>query len=51
MFVSRAAARRRLRRQRLIRELIDYRDRLFANYILYGTTHPEAFIDYNQRRE
>lgn len=46
MFVPRTAARRRMRRRRLIRELVAYRDRLFTNMILYGTSHPEALIDY-----
>lgn len=51
MFVSRAAARRRMRRQRLIRELVEYRDHLFANMIFYGTSHPEALIDYQPNGE
>lgn len=51
MFVSRAAARWRMRRQRLIREFVVYRDKLFENCILYGTSHPEAFIDYHQRSD
>jgi hypothetical protein len=50
MFISRAAARRRLFILRVERELIRnmqaHFDRLFVNALLYGTSHPEALIDY-----
>lgn len=53
MFVSRAAARRRLFYRRAERELTrilrEEIDRRIENAILYGTSHPEALIDYQPK--
>jgi hypothetical protein len=49
MFVSRAAARRRLldiRAERYIAHILrEEIDRRIANALLYGTSHPEAYIN------
>lgn len=50
MFVSRAAARRRLfivgAERELIRMFREEFERMFTNAVLYGTSHPEALINY-----
>lgn len=50
MFVSRAAARRRLRRRRIIRELArnlrEAMDRRIINMIHYGVPEPDEIVSY-----